>query len=84
MYIFVILGYCQWNDTSRGVFDWARGKGSTATSNTGPSVDHTKGKTALTVFRCNNELISLLIAQLWPQVCVLTKIFFSTCHRDSK
>jgi len=36
-------GYCQWNDTSRGVFDWGRGNGSTATINTGPSVDHTKG-----------------------------------------
>ena len=37
------VGLCQWNDTSTGVYDWARQRGSTATINTGPSSDHTKG-----------------------------------------
>eukprot|EP00795_Rhopilema_esculentum_P012712 gene12712-3431_t len=36
-------GLCQWNDSSIGVFDWKRGNGATATANTGPSTDHTKG-----------------------------------------
>ena len=39
-----IPGYCGWNDTSKGAFDWNRDRGGTPSSNTGPTVDHTLGK----------------------------------------
>ena len=38
-----IPGYCGWNDTSKGAFDWNRDRGGTPSSNTGPTVDHTLG-----------------------------------------
>eukprot|EP00794_Sanderia_malayensis_P017044 gene17044-18759_t len=36
-------GICKWNEVSTGTFDWKRAQGSTATVNTGPTVDHTRG-----------------------------------------
>ncbi|KAK1172074.1 MAM and LDL-receptor class A domain-containing protein 2-like isoform X2 [Acipenser oxyrinchus oxyrinchus] len=37
------VGTCQWEDTSQGQFIWKRGSNGTASSNTGPSADHTTG-----------------------------------------
>ena len=34
---------CTWTQDKTDQFDWTRKSGSTASSSTGPSVDHTKG-----------------------------------------
>uniref|UniRef100_H3B3Q2 MAM domain-containing protein n=1 Tax=Latimeria chalumnae TaxID=7897 RepID=H3B3Q2_LATCH len=34
---------CEWADVSKGQFKWQRGQNGTASSNTGPSTDHTTG-----------------------------------------
>ena len=49
-----IPGYCGWNDTSKGAFDWKRDRGGTPSSNTGPTVDHTLGK-------CFNISLSVVV-----------------------
>lgn len=36
-------GLCNWKDTSLGVYQWSRNKGSTVATGTGPSIDHTCG-----------------------------------------
>ena len=42
-FYFLCAGWCSWKDTSTGVFDWNRQRGSTGSYMTGPSIDHTKG-----------------------------------------
>ena len=44
-------GWCGWNNTLRDDLDWTRHNGSTPTTQTGPSVDHTfKNSTGMYVY----------------------------------
>ena len=36
-------GFCNWNNSREDLFDWYRQTGSTGSTNTGPSADHTLG-----------------------------------------
>ena len=40
-------GFCQWFQLSDGDFNWTRYQGNTASQNTGPDADHTKGTSEL-------------------------------------
>ena len=37
------IGFCTWKQDTNDQFDWSRQRGSTASSSTGPSADHTTG-----------------------------------------
>ncbi|XP_047128245.1 MAM and LDL-receptor class A domain-containing protein 1 isoform X1 [Hydra vulgaris] len=39
-------GVCGWTNNTKGLFSWRRQAGGTATANTGPTTDHTKGTNA--------------------------------------
>jgi hypothetical protein len=48
------IGYCGWTQMRTDQFDWSRKKGSTSSSRTGPTRDHTSGSKYLSACLFHN------------------------------